>query len=338
MDHRFLSAFVLIWTILVSGCASDPTTFLGAAYDTPHREPINNKREGLLVSYLSRGLVDSGERQEVLARVKGEYLASLEKESLYKEAVGAGLIADALVGQHQSSLGSDVRVATLAASGVATLVDSFNSDERENISQAYLPEVFNGELLDSQEKAQKVLRGFVHAKLEGLAQSLGWSVSSIDHTEDNWLLYVFNPAKHTEYEYMPESIIATFYLGEVHPVYTSAAENVLLGFNPKWATRPGNTFYLQFLFAPRIPDKEHSYGVDDEGNLWHKNYGDGVRTLLGRNLLRLFYDTPYFVRGVRAFRSKAVIYNGNVYHPSSSASNGIFIWDRLDGLNNLNLK
>ncbi|TNC80878.1 MAG: hypothetical protein C9356_12195 [Oleiphilus sp.] len=324
---------VCVFAIFFTACAVDPATYQGARKGKPERAPIVNPDVGVRVSYLGKGLIESDDRVEILEHIIGQPIEELEnKPWISKRAASAGLATDIAVGQHKSQLGSTVRSAVIGAS---VLVDIFDSDSYENVSQAFLPEVFNGELLDTYEKANAALRSTVDKKIKGIGSDLGWTVRRIENTIEDVLHYEMIPSIHSGYAYIPESIILMVGIGPARPITLSEEENVLLGFTPKWATPLGNTFNLSLLFAPRFPDREHSHRVNEEGNLMVSNYGSGEVTRLGRNIMRLFYDSPYFVKGSQSVGNRYIVHNGNLYSPSRSVRDGSFVHYLYDEDNSL---
>ena len=304
----------LTLSVLISGCGSTP--YSKEIWAEPGQVKIGNEKERQKVSYLARYLMPKDEALK------------LDKDIRNSEWINDATLKTAA--SFTGSLlqtGNPFSTAGVNAAGnltTALTVASWLLPEdgiMENISGIYLPGVWKGKAIETQEQAKIIAINHTESQLRKTAERYNLNYECIASCESMMSrVYLLGLTPETDFSHLvyqaPGGIyVTTHWFDLSRPEHLNSVENAALGFNIGWQTPPGNTWLVNFYGTPLLNDEgEVVISEGENGYIYpsvrHKlNY-----TELGRMLYKTFNDDGgYLFMGSEDQVPRMVAYNGKLY-------------------------
>lgn len=304
--------------MVMSGCVSmsdDP--YIRSFGNDPKETDFDNELENKRLSYLGRYLVENETRAEIVANAYDK--ESVKAWTSMDYGTMTSMATDVAVGELGSSLGSNLGAAVSV--GGMILGAAFSSDY-DVIGQAWLPESFNRQKLDSSSKAHEALARFTEAQMEKVAMQFDYSVECIGECQSRSKVFLFerqnNNADHPKWGYQPERLVA---MVNVSAEFEEVAEDdilpVLLGHPVHWKLPPYFTYQVGFYSRLETDEKGEVVVFQKPGNgytIEHvKPRRDLLRVPLGRMMMQAFHDTPFTIYANDDIYPTQLFFNGEAY-------------------------
>jgi hypothetical protein len=311
MHKIFLASIIAFQLVCFSGCSSSP--WFKDVTTRPDTHDLDDDKLSLKLSYIARYMMEDDNRNNLLNEINKTSI--FHDYSLLHTSTLAQAGTDLAVGQFGSQLGSQVGLAVV---GAGLVFGEIFDGSMDIVSQAYLPEIFEGELLDSQDKANKALSRFTLSRFQKIAEQNDWTFECVygcDGLNQIFIITLQENQISSQYIYRPIEIAIKTILWPMVEAKSNDPISAMVGFPVKWKTPPGNT-YLIGVFAEFIYDENGKVKVSRNEELnfsypWAKV--DLNETHLGRDILRKFHDTPYTFMGNKDVYPKLMIYEGAAY-------------------------
>ena len=311
---RIAAASLLFSVFWLTGCASilnDPHFKDATTY--PNRVDIADKELQLRLSFLARNMMESDDRQELLAEIT--------ETSVYKgwssahTSIATQMATDIAVGQAASTTGNMVGNSIYAAS---LIWGEINDGSMEEVGQAFLPEEMYGVKLDTPEKAQNALAIFTKKQVQSIAKDIGWEYKCIHGCESwNQIFTLSRNGKPLDpgFIYQPEMVVIKSIITLPVAVEPSDPVSAMAGFPVKWKTPQGHTYLVGFYSEPYFNEKGdiNLFQSEGDGHFYPGVKRKVVKTRLGRELLRKFHSTKYTIYGNQDIHPKQFYFEGKAY-------------------------
>jgi len=278
---------------------------------------INDYDTRLKMSYLSRGIQSSYDQDALAIKLQGSELTQnwINNKRTSLLPVLAQASTDIAVQQIGSSLGSTIGTSMM---GAGFVLNSFMNGSFDYVGQAFLPEKFQGEKLETAEQAHAALIRFTEQKVRLLAERIGWSFEcsyGCDGPTQSYVLRRGNGKPLSDrYLYTTENVMVFAHIKPLLKVAPDDVINALLDFPVKWKTAPGFTYIIEFYSDP----------IFNKGNQLVLKFQDDLNSLVGlsrghyfkknragHDFLRAFHSTPYTFFADKF--SRALYYDGVEY-------------------------
>ena len=299
---------------LLFGCASSPQFRDNSAFD---RVPLTDDEEIVRVSYLARYMIEEDERAELIQKVRQSKSYKNWKRS---DGVTSLMAASDLTNSTDSSLLGNKLATGIAVGGF--IWDSMIDGSMDRVSQAYLPEVLDGEVLDTAEKAHQALVGMLQTTMQEAADSFGWQLECVHGCNSANQVYLVRNVSETlgDYFFKPNNVCMQTEFTPLKPIGELSLLNSLLDFKVRWATADGNTFVFNAITECRLD----SEGKLELGSYMKKGnkiyYPEGTQnsrffleSQLGRYFYKKLFSNPYWTYGNQDTYPNVFFYDGKAY-------------------------
>lgn len=299
----------------LTSCASmtkDP--WLKDALSHPERVELEDKNTQLRLSYLSRFMMESDDRAELISEIQSTKL--VKSWNAAQTATVAQMTTDLVVGDFSSAQGAAVGAAVFTADLVLGEVFDGSNDIT---SKAWLPDTFDGSKLETQKQATHAMIALIDQQANKVADSLGWSMTCLYGCDStNQVLFfqnINNKPLNLDYIYQPTDFVINVQFNKLVKVTDTDPVNAMIGENIGWQTNGNNSFYIGIwsdLYYDDVgnPDLRKN---ENTGLTYAAAQRDVSRTRLGRDILRIFHGTPYTLYGSKNVYPKVVFYNKVAY-------------------------
>lgn len=313
-DMKLIAVAMIVVAGLLSGCAGmvkDP--YAKDQIVTLDSNPVSNKSEKLKLTYMARNMQESDNR----ANLVKQFGQSPEVKQWAIQTIPAysQLAGDVITKQFDSSLGTSLGAAGFAASLVIGQIDDGSEDK---VSEVYLPEKFNGQVLDTQEKAAHALAVFNYNQIKEMAAKLHWGFKCLKGCKERSQVFELTTGATklpAWFEYQPKTILVKSYFSKMAKVNQKDPISAALGFEAKWTSPSTYSNLMEFYSEPQL---------DENGNVkifYNKKtamYYPGVQKSLRNNrvgmlLHRMYNNTPYTFQGSIQDRPFKFYRNGKMY-------------------------
>jgi hypothetical protein len=269
-------------------------------------------------------LLEPHTRQEIAAKlsentVQIKSILEQNVDSTMDVSQKGQMLTDLAVGQAGSGLGNTVGAGLFIVGGAVSLFSGDGSSDY--VSGISLPETFEGNHLETAEKAQAAALSLIDQQLINASQELGYSAECVHRCDTSPRFYHLKKLKTAgtvKWIYEPEEIAV--YVGEIEMLKveeTQLVDSLAVGFKVAWRTEYGNTAVIHLLSNP-ILDKNNNIIINhldpnDPKSVSFKGDNRLPKTDIGDAFNRLIHNTPYTFMGTSKKRPKALYYNGEVY-------------------------
>lgn len=312
---KIVQTLVIVTSLsLLFGCASSPQFRDNRAFD---RVPLTDDEEIVRVSYLARYMIEEDERAELIQKVRQSESYKGWKRS---DSVTGLMAASDLTNSTDSSLLGNKLATGIAVGGF--IWDSMIDGSMDRVSQAFLPEVLDGEVLDTAEKAHQALVDMLQTTMQEAADSFGWQLECIHGCSSANQVYLVRNVSETlgDYPFKPANVCIQTDFTTLKPVNELNLINSLLDFKVHWATEVGNTFVLNAITECKLDSK----GKLELGSFMSKDdkiyYPEGtqnsrsfLKSRLGRDFYKKLFSNPYWTYGNQDTYPNAFFYDGKAY-------------------------
>jgi hypothetical protein len=306
---RFLiSAFSIL---AIASCSLSPYKQEAYQFD---RVDIETEAIELKHNYLARYMMKTNTRSELISEIKD---SDLIKDWTHLDTSRSLLMTSDLLTSQGAVLPGSLGIALSIGNLIWGEIDD---DAMVSVSQAFLPAQFNGQLLDTEEKANKVLMTFTENHLEEIVESIGWGIKCIAGCDEMSRVYsiTLNQNNLDLFLYRPEGLCAKVHVLPMKAVTANDPISAFVGFPAQWKTPDGNTYMLEFYSNCKKnsdgvlqttyneTEKLHYPLITANSRIMH-------RTLIGRDLLKRFHSTPYTYFGTQQYYPSTFYYNKKVF-------------------------
>lgn len=329
MKIKILKLITVASFTLLFGCASSPQMRDNRAFD---RVPLTDDEEIVRVSYLARYMIEEDERAELIQKVRQSESYKGWKRS---DGVTSLMAASDLTNNTDSSLLGNQLATGIAVGGF--IWDSMIDGSMDRVSQAFLPEVLDGKVLDTEEKAYQALVDMLQATLKEAADSFGWQLECVHGCNGANQVYFVRNVSETlgDYSFKPTNVCMQTHFSTPKPVSELSLINSLLDFKVSWATKAGNTFVFNAITECKLD----SEGQLELASVMSKGdeiyYPEGtqnslyfLKSRLGRDFYKKLFNNPYWTYGNQDTYPNVFFYNGKAYTFSLN-SNALLIKKEL---------
>jgi hypothetical protein len=329
MLKRHISIILPIIASMLFGCTTNKhdNPYLADKYDypksiitadTPNEE---DKHRMLVATYFNKYLLEYETQQKLDAFATNSPVVSHWSSAM--KGTQAQMFTDLATGTFNSGIGEQVGATVLIADLTLGAIFDGAADET---SGAWLPKKYNGDTLDSKEKALTALNQITKQRLQAIADKLGWKMECVWTCEaaDRYYFYRFtNPdgnELNTGYIYRPSEFIAKISIGPLEKLEENNIYSALLYENISWKTEGKHRFRVSFHSEYPVSEDDKLVSIRDSDNksrFYAKR--DLVHTQFGHDLLKTFHGTKYTTFGTKVTRQNTVFYNGRNYVFSSDS-------------------
>lgn len=312
---KILQQFMTVASLsLLFGCANSPQMRDNSAFE---RVPLTDDEEIVRVSYLARYMIEEDERAELVQKLRqSESYKSWQRS----DSVTGLMAASDLTNNTDSSLLGNKLATGIAVGGF--IWDSMIDGSMDRVSQAFLPEVLDGDVLDTAEKAHQALVDMLQTTMKEAADSFGWQLECVHGCNGANQVYLVRNVSETlgDYPFKPTNVCMQTHFTTLKPVKELNLINSVLDFKAGWATADGNTF----VFNAATECKLDSEGKLELGSVMSKGkevyYPEGtpnslhlLGSRLGRDFYKKLFSNPYWTYGNQKIYPKVFFYNGKAY-------------------------
>lgn len=284
-----IAPILFVYSIIV-GCGSTP--YSKEIWMEPEQISIQDNKEKQTVSYIARYLMTKEEALKLDENIRGS------------EWVGNALLAPTA-----SLAGSLLATGNpLSLSGVNTFSDlntaltvaSWLLPEggiMEKVSGIYLPKTWDGEFIETADRAKEVAIEHTEAQLRKTATAHNLSFSCIASCSSMvsrvYHLALTEKTDFSQYIYQaPGGVYVTTHWFDLEkPEQANLVENAAVGFDIGWRPEPGNTWVVNFWGTPILDENgDVEIGKLDNGFVYPSVSHDLGWTDLGLSLYKSFSD------------------------------------------------
>ena len=313
-----LTASVLSASMLLAGCSSSP--YSKEIWMNPDEVKIEDKQELQKVGYLARYLLPREEAMELDKEIQKSQWVS--DATLQTSAGFAGSLLQ--TGNPLSTAG----VSAFSEINAALTVASWMIPEdgiMEKVSGIYLPKVWDGESIDTQEQAKQIAIEHTEDQLRKTASLMNLDYSCIANC-DSTMSRVYHLAHTPETDFSrlvyqaPGGVyVLTHWFDLVQPEQPNLIENASVGFDIGWKSPVGNTWVVGFYGTPIFDENDEVTISEGENGFVYASIRHWLNnTELGRTLYREFNnDGGYLFMGSHDQVPRMVAYNGKLYSYTS---------------------
>lgn len=293
--------------MLLSGCVSDPWM-----KDVSVRLPttsFDNQDEQIRIGYLARYLADADARARLESRVlETEYVRQWDAVD---HSTFTSMSADLAVGQFGSAAGD--------ALGASVLVLGMLSGDGslKYISQAFMPDEFDGKPLRTSEEVRGALMTMMDRRLQSVAGALSAKLACFYGCESSNRIYrmvLGGQVLASRYPYLPEQFLVAVNIGEVEAVTSTDPISALVGFPVKWKTQQGNSASVRMFDKPALLTRGAlEIARDSNGFVSPVGWRSMDHTTIGTQIIATLYASPQLIWGAQRGLPNRIFYNGHAY-------------------------
>lgn len=311
---------VVCWLVVLSGCQASTNPYFVERKAQQYEKEELDETEKIRMSYLARFMLGKGDRDawaekahaDVIKR-RSDYLVAADMAST------ADIAADLLTGEVNSAYGAAIGSTVFVAGVVAGML--MDKGDLDQISQAFLPEVWKGKKLETQSDATSALYELMNERVHEAAGKSGMEIECIYGCSTGSRIYHLVPngkANEKRYVYIPEGgIYIVTNWQKMLLVDKDSVRDSILGFTPKWGTDYGHTLETLIGSRPMLNDSgEIKYRINRHGVLKVVLFDELAVTSIGRDLY-----SEIFSKKLPAY------YFDNDLHPNLGFYHGdIYTW------------
>lgn len=218
------------------------------------------------------------------------------------------MLTDGYVGSIGSSAG-------IAADLAVSLIGFVGNRPQRYAGQIWLPEDFNGQLLQTEE-ATEAMFTFVEQKITSVATDFGYEVMCLAGCNTKNQLFQLTRINYEVdrgYVCLPDTFTFSTNLGRVVPVEDNYPLKWLVGQDIAWKTPPAFTFVQEIRVNADVDERGIPKVYENNDVLWLKGGENLLITTFGRDFMLAFHSTPYTTYGGRWMHPNLFFYNGEIY-------------------------
>jgi len=296
--------------------SDDP--YIRSLANDPQAVELNDELTNKRVSYLGRYLVETETRREIVANTYDKEL--IESWSSADYGTMTSMVTDLAVGDLGSSLGGDLGAA-VSVGGM--ILGAALSSDYDTAGQGWLPNKFNGSLVESSAQAHTAFSQFIERKINDVAQQFDYHAKCLGRCGERSKVFLFerqnNVEDHPKWGHQPKQLVALIHIpAEFEAVEENDILPVVVGEPIRWKLPP--YFTLKMGFYSEVQ-------TDDGGNITiqqtqsDKDYiiesvnarRDLLSVPLGRMMMQAFHDTPYTFYANDDEYPTQLYFNGKAY-------------------------
>lgn len=332
INMQIKNGIQLLAAILLVGCASytsDP--ILASKLRSFDDEKILDEGEIYRIGMIGRYMLEPEARQKVLHIISGnqEYFSKQKSGSFQPTlATSTQALTDLSVGQLDSSLGNTL--GTAVAIGEMAYYLFSGDGSFDEVSGFYLPEIYEGEVIDNPEEAQQAIIDIYTNYLKKGLSKYGYKVTCIHNCGKNYAIY-------DAHRYAPIALESLIYaprrvgiiVGVDEAIEISADDKVssiAAGFEVNWLSKHVHASRIVMLADPVLnedgsikltPLPEQPQEMSFRGNP-RVQYTD-----FHHKIFKEIYSNPYLFYGTLDDHPKRLYFNNSVYRITfNSSANG----------------
>ena len=312
----------LLASIFLFGCASYTNdAMLASKLQSYDSEKVSDEGEIYRIGLIGRYMLEPEARQKVLHIISGnqDYFSKKKSGSFQPTlATSTQALTDLSVGQLDSSLGNTLGSAVAIGEMAYYLFSGDGS--YDEVSGFYLPEQFEGLVLDTPEAAKQVVIDIYTANLKEGLRKYGYTVTCIHNCGDNYAIYDAQrtePVALTSLVYAPRRV--GIIIGVDEPIEISLNDNVssiAAGFEVKWLAKHVHANRVVMLANPILNEDRTIQLTPLPDQPLEMSFRGNPRiqyTDLHHKILKEIYSNPYLFYGTLDDHPKRLYFNSNVY-------------------------
>ncbi len=292
------------------GCSSS-SPFLADVRNEPVKVVLEDQITKDKISYLGRFLMESKDRNALLARLMKEGQAGC-KECLFASGYTLYSTSGTLggmglgVGLMAFDLGSDI-------------IDIFVEwGALDRISGFAMPEIFMGQSVQSETQAWQLAVSHTERQLKKAANATGYSVRCIAGCEDGRRIYelkLVNDRDNSRYIFQPGKIALITDYGEMKKIERPhVLDTASLDFVPAYQTIAGNQWVFRMFGEPNLDDNGDIIVESGKYGIFFRAKQGMEGTEVQRDIMRFMTDDGgYMYFGTDKAYPNYIAYRGNLY-------------------------
>lgn len=295
---KVIAVAMIVVASLLSGCAGmvkDP--YSKDKIVTLDSKQIKDKSEKLKLTYMARNMQESDNRADLVKKFSQS--TAVKQWAVQTIPAYSQLAGDLVSNQFDSSLGNSLGAAGFAASLV---IGEIHDGSEDRVSEVYLPEKFNGQILDTQAKADHALAVFNYYQVRQMAEKLHWDFKCLKGCKTRSQVFELSPGASklpSWFVYQPKTILVKSFFSKMVKVDKKDPISAALGFEAKWTSPSTYSNLMEFYSKPQL---DANGNVKIYYNKKTKMYYPGAYKSLSENrigflLHRMYNNTPYTFQG-----------------------------------------